>query len=52
MRLQSNPDEGGRTMNVTPPEEAPKGALLLMLVFFLLLVGFWFVLYAELWTRR
>ncbi|GBD15625.1 cytochrome c oxidase subunit 2A [Thermomicrobiaceae bacterium CFH 74404] len=39
-------------MNVTPPEEAPKGALLLMLVFFLMLVGFWFVLYAELWTRR
>jgi hypothetical protein len=39
-------------MNVTPPEGAPKGALLLMLLFFVVLVGAWLVLYAELWTRR
>ncbi len=39
-------------MNATPPGEAPKGALLLMLLFFIVLVGAWLTLYAELWTRR
>lgn len=39
-------------MSVTPPEEVPRGALLVMFGVFLLLVIAWAVLFLELLARR
>lgn len=45
-------EEPGREGEATPSEEIPKGALLIMLLFFIALAIAWLVLYAEMWTRR